>query len=150
MSSIFTCLLLLPSFPLTLLFSLSVHTITSTAILTHFLYWSCKTAWISVEISKPQVGVIPSKTMSERGLYMFQLQLFCNWSQQVDLPPWAKYPWSSELGPWGAGFSLLLFSHPAALLCVPGLMMLLPRECPQNSQRVLLSAERREKGISLG
>lgn len=71
-------------------------------------------------------------------------------SQHVVLPPWAKYPSSSELGPLGAGFSLPPFSHPAALPCAPGLAMLLPRECPQNLGRALLSAGRRERGISLG
>lgn len=83
-------------------------------------------------------------------LIQFNGNCSVSWSQQVVLPPWAKYPWSSELGPWGAGFSPPPFSHHAALLCVPGLVMLLPRECPQNSWRALLSAKRRERGISLG
>lgn len=78
MSFMFTCLLLLPSFTLTLLFSLSIHTITHTAIPTNFLYYSRKTAFISVEVSKLQDGVvIPAYTMGECGPHTFQWQLLC-------------------------------------------------------------------------
>lgn len=74
----FTCLLPLPPFTLTLLFSLSIHAIAYTAILTNFLYYSRKTTFISVEVSELQDGgIIPAYTMSECGPHTFQWQLLC-------------------------------------------------------------------------
>lgn len=86
MSLIFTCLL--PSFTLTFLFSLSTCTTTLTAILTNFLYYSCKTALISVKVSKLQdAGVTPAYSMGECGPTHFNGNCSVSQSQQVVLPP---------------------------------------------------------------
>lgn len=78
----FTCLLLPPSFTLAPLLSLSIPRVTLTAILTNFLYYCCKTAFISVELPKLQDGVvIAAYTMGEYG------NCSLSQDQQVFLPP---------------------------------------------------------------
>lgn len=102
MPSTFTCLLLLPSFTLTLLFSLSVLTTTYTAILTNFLYYSRKTAFISVEVSKPQDGVvIPAYAVGECGPLTFQWQLLSKSKSTGSFTSMSKI--SLELCAWTFG-----------------------------------------------
>lgn len=112
----------------------------------------CTTAFMTVEVPKLQNWLLLYLLTLWLNLDASHLHDNCSVSQshQAALPPWGKYPWSSELGPLGAGFSPPPFSHPAALPCAPGPVTLLPKACPQNSQRVLLSVRKRERGISVG
>lgn len=142
----------LPIFTLTLLFSLSIHTTILTAIFTNFLYFARMTAFMSVEVPKLQNWLMLCLLTPWLNLDPSHLHDNCSVSQnhQGTLPPWGKYPWSSELGLLGAGFLLPPFSRPVALPCAPGLVTLLPKVCPQSSQRVLLSVRKRERYISTG
>lgn len=96
------CLPVFSFCPLTLLFSISMHTIAHIATLTNFLYYSCKTVFISVEVSKLQDGVaIPAYTMGECGPHSFQWQLLCKSNSTCSFTSMSKI--SLELWAWTFG-----------------------------------------------
>lgn len=73
---------------LMLSFSLSIHTIALTAVFTNFLYYSCKTALISVQVSELQDAVfIAHHTLGEHIPTHLHGNCSVSQSQCVALPP---------------------------------------------------------------